>query len=429
MSFPEFADLRKPAAPVGAQWELLDGDVLVGGARDFRVALLIPMCGSAGIWGPSCIASAEVAAHEAQPARRHRGTKRAAHPGRFPPSKPRFWRRGLVDSLIESRSIDAIVGMHISAVRQRLTKVVRGRVPYVYTPMYEGGEHAFGVFAIGDTPMHQLVPAMQWLQRNYKRRKWALIGNDYVWPRASHRYAKATLAEMSAPLVYERYLPFATSRLAAEVEAIAKSGADAVLISLIGQDAVDFNRIFGAMGLDRRIIRLTCVIEENGLLASGAENLERLFCSSSYFGALATDANACFREVYHGFHGDRAPVLGALGQSTYEGMHFPREPDGRRKGTSGRSSARRAPARSPIAAPARPPTSPIPTTGSPRSWPGRTAWSTASSRRFAEINRSGCRPGAAGTPLSELPLLPERYQPSSSPIPAENMLFPFRKTA
>ena len=107
-----------------------------------------------------------------------------------------------------------------------------------------------------------------------------------------------------------------------EVEAIAKSGAEVVLISLIGQDAVDFNRAFGDMGLDRRIVRLTCVVEENGLLASGAENLKRLFCSSSYFGGLATDANARFREVYHAFHGDRAPVLGALGQSTYEGMHF-----------------------------------------------------------------------------------------------------------
>ena len=321
MSSQDFADLRKPAAPVGTQWDLLDGDVLAAGSRDFRVALLIPMCGSAGIWGPSCIASAEVAAHELN--RRDgiggRNVRLILVDSAIEAQVP---VEGLVNSLIESRSIDAIVGMHISAVRQRLTRVIRGRVPYVYTPMYEGGEHGFGVFAIGDTPVHQLVPAMEWIQRSYKRRKWALIGNDYVWPRESHRYAKSTLAEMDAPLVYERYLPFAAPDLAVEVEAIARSGADAVLISLIGQDAVDFNRIFGAMGLDRRIVRLTCVIEENGLLASGAENLKRLFCSSSYFGALATDANACFREVYHGFHGDRAPVLGALGQSTYEGMHF-----------------------------------------------------------------------------------------------------------
>ena len=321
MSFPSLADPSGPAPPEATRWELIDSEVLAGRSRDFRVGLLVPMCGSAGIWGPSCVACAEVAAYELN--RRDgiagKSVRLILVDSAIEAPVP---VEVLVDHLIESRSIDAIVGMHISAVRQRLTKVVRGRVPYVYTPMYEGGEHGFGVFAIGDTPVHQLVPAMKWLERRYRLRKWALIGNDYIWPRASHRFARATVAEMNASLVYERYLPFAANDLPAEVEAIAKSGADVVLISLIGQDAVDFNRVFGHLGLDRRIVRLSCVIEENGLLASGAENLERLFCSSSYFGALATDANACFREVYHAFHGDRAPVLGALGQSTYEGMHF-----------------------------------------------------------------------------------------------------------
>ena len=317
----ELIDARRPAPSTVLHGGLFDDDLLVGGSDEFRVALLIPMCGSAGIWGPSCIASAEVAAYEL-----NRGNGIAGRNVRLilvdsaveAPTPVET----LVDALLESRSIDAIVGMHISAVRQRLARVVRGRIPFVYTPMYEGGEHSFGVFAIGDTPGHQLVPAMEWIRRRYRPRKWALIGNDYVWPRASNRYAKAKLADMSASLVYERYVPFSNPDMAVEVEAIENSGAEAVLISLIGQDAVDFNRIFGHMGLDRRILRLTCVIEENGLLASGAENLKRLFCASSYFGALATAANACFRETYHSFHGSRAPVLGALGQSTYEGVHF-----------------------------------------------------------------------------------------------------------
>ena len=317
----EFIDARRPPPPTALHGGPFDGGLLVGGPDEFRVALLIPMCGSAGIWGPSCIASAEVAAYELN--RRDgiagRNVRLILVDSAIEASTP---VEVLVDGLIESRSIDAIVGMHISAVRQRLAKVVRGRVPYVYTPMYEGGEHSFGVFAIGDTPGHQLVPAMEWTRRRHRLRKWALIGNDYVWPRASNRYAKSWLADTSASLVYERYVPFSAPDLAVEVEAIEKSGAEAVLISLIGQDAVDFNRVFGHMGLDRRIVRLTCVIEENGLLASGADNLKRLYCASSYFGALATEANACFRETYHGFHGDRAPVLGALGQSTYEGMHF-----------------------------------------------------------------------------------------------------------
>ena len=315
------ADLVEPSRPLPVLRGLTDDDPGPGLSRPFRVALLIPMCGTAGIWGPSCIASAQVAAHELN--RRNgiagRDVQLVLIDSAIEAPTP---VENLVRSLLESRSIDAIVGMHISAVRQRLTKVVAGRIPYVYTPLYEGGERGFGVFAIGDTPAKQLGPAMQRLHCDYKLRKWALIGNDYVWPRTSHRYAKTRLAQMGAGLVYERYVPFGARNLAEHVERLAGSGADAVLVSLVGQEAVDFNRLFGAMGLDRTMLRLSCAIEENCLLASGAENLKKLFCASSYFGALTTRENACFRERYHGFHGDRAPVLNALGQSTYEGLQF-----------------------------------------------------------------------------------------------------------
>ena len=287
----------------------------------FRVGLLVPRCGAAGLWGPSSIASAEVALSELN---RGEGIARqevelvvidSAEEASTPAEH-------VVDAMIANRALDAIVGMHISSVRQRLTGIVKGQIPYVYTPLYEGGENGVGVFAIGDTPPQQLGPAIDWLHETRRPESWALIGNDYVWPRVSHRYAKARLAAIGAKLACERYIPFASGHLVREVETIAASGADAVLVSLVGQDAVDFNRIFGAMELDRKMIRLFCAIEENGLLASGADNLKRLFCSSSYFGSLAGENNARFRERYHGFHGPRAPMLNALGQSTYEGLHF-----------------------------------------------------------------------------------------------------------
>jgi len=293
----------------------------LGKSVAFRVALLIPMCGSAGLWAPSCIASAQVAVNELNQASGIAGRQvqmimiDSALEAQTPVEE-------LVHDLIEAGSIDAIVGMHISAIRQRLVKVVKSRVPYIYTPLYEGGECTPGVFTIGDTPPQQLGPAMSHLQKRYMLKNWALIGNDYVWPRASNSYAKTKLSEMGANLVYEQYLPFGGGDLNREIEAISTSGADAVLMSLVGQDAVDFNRLFGSYELDEKMIRLSCAIEENALLASGAENLKRVYSSASYFAAVNTPENAVFREKYYGFHGDRAPVLNSLGQSTYEGMQF-----------------------------------------------------------------------------------------------------------
>lgn len=297
------------------------GDAHPGRAGAYRVALLIPMCGSAGLWGPSCIASAQVAVRELN---RHSGI--AGRPVRMVIIDSAIEAatpvEEVIEAALESRSIDAIVGMHISAVRQRLTRVVRGSIPYIYTPLYEGGESSPGVYAIGDTPAKQLGPAIEHLQKRFRLKKWALIGNDYVWPRVSHNYAKAKFAEHRAELVYEEYVPFASGNLSEAIDRIGRSGTDGVLVSLVGQDAVEFNRIFGAMELHKKVVRLSCAVEENGLLASGAGNLQRLFSSASYFAALRTPENDCFREKYHSLHGDRAPMLNALGQSTYEGFQF-----------------------------------------------------------------------------------------------------------
>lgn len=300
--------------------ELRDGPI-TSSRSNYNIALLIPLCGSAGLWAPSCISSAQAAVQELNRGDGLNGRKvqlimiDAAQESDLSIEET-------VNDLIESGSIDAIVGMHISAIRQRLSKVVRQRIPYIYTPLYEGGETTAGLFAIGETPDEQLGPSMEMLQRQYRPKSWALIGNDYVWPRMSHLNAKAKLKEMSVDLVYEKYLPFGLSNMARHVEDVAMSGAEAVLISLVGQDAVAFNRAFGAAGLHDRIVRLSCAVEENALLASGARNSKRMFVASSYFASLPTEANAAFREVYYGLHGDQAPVLNALGQSTYEGVHY-----------------------------------------------------------------------------------------------------------
>lgn len=313
--------LTQTKIPMPMELADLTDQRLLSADETFCVALLIPLCGSAGIWAPSCISSAQVAMKELNASGGIAGRKvqlvmiDAALEAEEPVEE-------VINRLIESQAIDAIVGMHISAIRQRLSKVVRQRVPYIYTPLYEGGETTPGLFAIGETPSEQLGPALSHLQQTYRPRSWALIGNDYVWPRSSHSFAKSRLNEMGAGLALERYLPFGARRMSELVEELARSGAEAVLLSLVGQDAVDFNRAFGRAGLDRRMIRLSCAMEENGLLACGSENLQRLFAASTYFGVLPTEANAAFKERYYALHGPHAPVLNALGQSTYEGVQY-----------------------------------------------------------------------------------------------------------
>ena len=227
----------------------------------------------------------------------------------------------LID-LVSSGEVDAIIGMHTSAVRQRIVRAVGGQVPFVYTPMYEGGESTPGVFAIGETSSRALQPAIQWLDERRQPKRWFAVGNDYIWPRASHALARQYISGLGSELVGETYVPFGTSDYSEVLDQMRNNRADAVLLSLIGQDAIDFNRAFGRDRLSRSMLRLSCAIGENELLGIGADNTENLYVVCGYFAALDTDSNLAFKERYYSHFGERAPTLSTFGQSTYEGVHF-----------------------------------------------------------------------------------------------------------
>jgi len=294
----------------------------IGLNEPLRVAMLVPMGGSAGLWGPSCISCTQLAVKEINGAGGLRGR----------PIEPIFLdsddcRAGALErdlnDLIEDGAVCGIVGMSVSSVRRRLNKVVAGRVPHVYTPLYEGHEHSPNVFTIGETPSDQLVPAIRRLSQSLKVRRWALIGNDYVWPRTSNAIAKQCIAENGGTVSFEGYVPFGLEDPVWLVERMVRTQPDIVLVSLVGQDAVEFNRAFGAMQLDRRILRFSTAIEENVLMATGAANTKRLYVAAAYFATLKTERNLAFKERYHAFHEDGvAPALNSIGQSMYEGVNF-----------------------------------------------------------------------------------------------------------
>ncbi|WP_343654635.1 substrate-binding domain-containing protein [Paraburkholderia caribensis] len=288
--------------------------------QEMTIALCVPLGGAAGLWGPCALASAQLAVDEL-----NASAGIAGRPCRLLTINAGDDARELncaLSDLVGDGAIDALVGMHTSAVRLDLLKAVGGQIPFVYTPLYEGGERTPGVFAIGETTRRQLQPAIHWISTQRRPKRWFFVGNDYVWPHATHRLARRYVLDAGAEVVGDMYLPFGGGDYGEVLDAIRKRRADAVLLSLIGQDTIDFNRAFGEAGLATSVVRLSCALGENELLGIGARNTAELYVASGYFASLGTDANLAFKERYRGRYGARAPTLDTFGQSTYEGIHF-----------------------------------------------------------------------------------------------------------
>ncbi|ANW66640.1 hypothetical protein MMUR_14690 [Mycolicibacterium murale] len=285
---------------------------------DVDIALVVPRTGSAGIYGPSCEASAELAIADLNATTGLFGRQvrlRVVDGSRAPDVVA-----GDIARLIDRGLIDAVTGWHISPVRQAIARVTANRVPYVYGPLYEGGERTPGLFLTGETPSRQLLPAMDWMHTQYGIDRWVLIGNDYIWPRQTGVAARLHARAAGRPLLDEIYVPLGTQDFGEAIRQVEQTGAAGVVLLLVGGDGVAFNRQFAATGLDATVPRLSPHVEENMLLASGSESTAGLFAAAGYFEALNTTASLDFAAHYYGHFGPAAPALNSIGESCYEAL-------------------------------------------------------------------------------------------------------------
>jgi ABC-type branched-subunit amino acid transport system substrate-binding protein len=285
---------------------------------EIKIGVLVPDSGPAGLFGPSARQAAQLAAEDINAAGGIAGEQIAlvfADAG-LPPadvvqSVQKLWR---------GDGVQGFVGMHDSAVRAAVAAQLAGQIPYVYTAVYEGGECAPGTYVTGETPAQQLGPVIPWLTENEGVKKWYLIGNDYNWPRDTNTAAKDILAAAGAEVVGEEYVPLGSSDFDASLGRIKDSGADAVLVTLVGGDSVGFNIAYAAFGLDKQAIRLGTLIEENTLAGIGAANAAGLYASMGYFATIDSDGARAYADRVKSTFGADAAQPNGLGQSVYDGL-------------------------------------------------------------------------------------------------------------
>jgi len=283
-----------------------------------KIGVLVPDSGPGGLFGPSARQAAELAAEDINAAGGIGGAPIelvfadvGVPPAQAVQSVQRLWR---------GQGVEGFVGMHDSAVRAALTGQFKGEVPYVYTAVYEGGECAASTYVTGETPAQQLDPVIPWLSENKGASKWYLIGNDYNWPRDTNAVATGYIAGAGGEIVGEEYVPLGTSDFDASLVRIKASGADAILVTLVGGDSVGFNIAYSAFGLPEQALRVGTLIEENTLAGIGAANAAGLYSSMGYFANLPNDAAAAYVDRINATFGDQAAQPNGLGQSIYDGL-------------------------------------------------------------------------------------------------------------
>lgn len=284
-----------------------------------KIALLIQQEGAAGLWAPSAEACAKLATHEINMMGGLLGRETETvivNMGQTSRSAVEATK-----SAIEIEEVDAIVGMFPSYARGPVAHAVGGRVPYIYTPQFEGHERNPTVVTTGETASELLTPSITWLNNHKRVRRYFLCGSDYVWPRVSFAVAKQIIRDNGGIVTGERYAAIGKHDYDAIFDAIRSSQCDVVMPYFLGSDATHFNRAFAQAGLSGKILRFSSAIDETILYGLDENATENLFVASAYFSNLRSRNNGAFLERYHTTFGETPPPVNAFGESCYEGIH------------------------------------------------------------------------------------------------------------
>ncbi len=288
-------------------------------ARDtVDIALVIPLSGPAGMFGPSAEACATLAAEDINRLGGILDRPVRLHPVDAGAPLPELAAR--IDQMIDGERVDGVIGWHLSNARKVITPQTAGRVPYVYTTFYEGGEDSDGVYMVGETPEQQLFPALRWLRNELGISRWCVVGNDYIWPRETARATREFVTGTDITVVGETYVPLGGRRFGPALDLIRTSTAQGVLLFMVGADCAAFNAAFARAGLDDDRLRLSMMIGEDVLYAGGANSSRGLLTASGYFEGVVSTAAMDFGARYTRRFGSFAPALNNIGESCYEGV-------------------------------------------------------------------------------------------------------------
>lgn len=145
------------------------------------------------------------------------------------------------ERLLTEDGVQAIFGCWSSAERKRIKPIVEKHDNLLLYPVqFEGMEASPNIVYFGMTPNQQILPAVQYTFTALNRRRYFLVGSDYIFPRAANEIIKDELKALGASVVGESYFTIGETDVLDVVAEIVAAKPDVILNTING----DTNRVF-----------------------------------------------------------------------------------------------------------------------------------------------------------------------------------------
>jgi urea transport system substrate-binding protein len=211
--------------------------------------------------------------------------------------------------LINKDKVAVVFGCWTSVSRKSVLPVFKELNSILFYPVqYEGEESERNVFYTGAAPNQQAIPAVDYLMKEEKVKRWVLAGTDYVYPRTTNKILEAYLKSKGVAQddILINYTPFGHSdwqTIVADIKKFGSAGKKTAVVSTINGDAnVPFYKELGNQGIKATDIPVVAFsVGEEELAGIDTKPLVGHLAAWNYFESIKNPANEKFIKEWHEF--------------------------------------------------------------------------------------------------------------------------------
>ncbi|MGN6554762.1 MAG: urea ABC transporter substrate-binding protein [Verrucomicrobiota bacterium] len=204
------------------------------------------------------------------------------------------------EELLVKDKVAAVFGCWTSVSRKSCLPVFERNNGLLFYPVqYEGEELSQNIFYTAEAVNQQAIPAVDYMLSEGKK-KFYLLGSDYVYPRTTNKILKQYLKMKGIPEedIVEIYTPFGHTdyqTIVAAIKKFAASGNACVISTLNGDTNVPFFKEFANAGLTSENCPVVSFsISEDEFRGLPARQLQGHLGCWTYFMSIKTPENAMF---------------------------------------------------------------------------------------------------------------------------------------
>jgi urea transport system substrate-binding protein len=197
------------------------------------------------------------------------------------------------DDLIFSRKANVLISMETSAARNAgLPIVERGKVPYIYTSLYEGRSCNKYLYEDGAVPDQMVGPIVDYFMGTKKVTTFFLVGSDYAFGRGMLEFTRKYIEKRGGKVVAEEYQPMDATNWTAIISSMRRANPGAVIMATAGgAPNVTLQRQYKAAGMKALVGNIS--VDELTAQSMG-KDAEDIYIAASYLNGIASEANKSF---------------------------------------------------------------------------------------------------------------------------------------